>query len=43
MKYDLKVKGDGKLSYYQGADYFEDSDGTFDSQPRKYIDTLADT
>ena len=28
-KYHLKVKGDGKLSYDQGADYFEDPDGTF--------------
>ena len=42
-KYHLKVKGDGKLNYHQGADYFEDPDGTFVSQPRKYIDKLADT
>ena len=42
-KYHLKVKGDGKLNYYLGADYFEDPDGTFFSQPRKYIDKLADT
>ena len=28
-KYNLKVKGDGKLSYHLGADYFEDQDGTF--------------
>ena len=33
-KYDLKVKG---------ADYFEDPDGTFVSQPKKYIDKSADT
>ena len=26
-----------------GADYFEDPDGTFVSQPRKSIDKLADT
>ena len=26
-----------------GADYFEDPDGTFVSQPKKYIDKLADT
>ena len=39
-KYHLKVKGDGKL---KGADYFEDPDGTFISQPRKYIDKLTDT
>ena len=25
----LKVKGDGKLTYHLGADYFEDPDGTF--------------
>ena len=42
-KYHLKVKGDGKLTYHLGADYFEDPDGTFVSQPRKYIDKLADT
>ena len=42
-KYHLKVKGDGKLTYYLGADYFEDPDGTFVSQPKKYIDKLADT
>ena len=42
-KYLLKVKGDGKLTYYLGADYYEDPDGTFVSQPKKYIDKLADT
>ena len=42
-KYHLKVKGDGKLNYHLGADYFEDPDGTFGSQPRKYIAKLADT
>ena len=42
-EYHLKVKGDGKLNYHLGADYFEDQDGTFVSQPRKYIDKLADT
>ena len=42
-KYNLKVKGDGKLTYHLGADYFEDPDGTFASQPKKYIDKLADT
>ena len=42
-KYHLKVKGDGKLNYHLGADYFEDADGTFVNQPRKYIDKLADT
>ena len=34
-KYNLKVKGDGKLSYHLDADYFEDPDGPFVSQPRK--------
>ena len=34
-KYHLKVKGDGKLTYHLGADYFEDPDGTFVSQPEK--------
>ena len=42
-KYHLKVKGDGKLTYHLGADYFEDPDRTFVSQPMKYIDKLADT
>ena len=42
-KYHLKVKGGGKLTYLLGADYFEDPDGTFVSQPKKYIDKLADT
>ena len=32
------VKGDGKFSHHLGADYFEDPDGTFASQPKKYID-----
>ena len=31
------------MTYHLGADYFEDPDGTFDSQPKKYIDKLADT
>ena len=34
-KYHLKVKGDSKLTYHLGAYYFEDSDGTFVSQPKK--------
>ena len=38
-----KVKGDGKLSYHLGTDYFEDPDGTFVSQPRKYIDKFIHT
>ena len=42
-KYHLKVRGDGNLTYHLGADYFEDPDGTFVSQPKKYIDKLADT
>ena len=43
MNNHLKVKGDGKLTYHLGTDYFEDPDGTFVSQPKKYIDKLADT
>ena len=39
----LKVKGDGKLNCHLGADYFEDPDGAFVGQPKKYIDKLADT
>ena len=32
-----------KILLHLGAEYFEDPDGTFVSQPRKYIDRLADT
>ena len=42
-KYNLKVKGDAKLSDLLGAEYFEDPDGTFVSQPKKYMDKIADT
>ena len=42
-KYHLMVKGDGKLTYHLGADDFEDPDLSFLSQPKKYIDKLADT
>ena len=38
----FNVKGDDKLTYHLGADYFEDPDGTFVSQPKKYNDKLAD-
>ena len=31
------------MSYHLGADYFEHPNGTFVSQPRKYIDKLAET
>ena len=31
------------MSYHLGADYFEDPDGTFVSQPKKYIDKSAET
>ena len=31
------------MSYPLGADYFEDPDGTFVSQPKKYIDKFAET
>ena len=31
------------MTYHLGADYFEDPDGTFVSQSKKYIDKLADT
>ena len=37
------IKGDGKLTYHLGADYFEYPDGTFVRQTKKYIDKLADT
>ena len=31
------------MTYHLGADYFKDPDGTFVSQPKKYISRLADT
>ena len=31
------------MSYHLGADYFEDPYGTLASQPRNYIDKLAET
>ena len=31
------------MSYHLDADYFEDPDGTYVSQPRKSIDKLAET
>ena len=30
------------MTFPLGADYFEDPDGTFVSQPKKYIDKLAE-
>ena len=39
-KYNLKVKGDGKLAYHLGADYFHDADGTMVSQPKNYVEKL---
>ena len=39
-KYNLKVEGDGLLTYHLGADYYQDTDGTMVSQPRKYIEKL---
>ena len=42
-KYNLKVQGDGPLTYHLAADYFQDPDGTMVSQPKKYIDKLKVT
>ena len=42
-KYNLKVKGDGPLTYHLGADYFQDPDETLVSQPKKYIEKLEET
>ena len=42
-KYNLKVKGDGPLTYHLGADYYHDADGTMVSQPKKYIEKLKET
>ena len=40
-KYHLKVKGDGKINYHLGVDYFDGPDETFVTQPKKYIYKLA--
>ena len=42
-KYNLKVKGDGPLTYHLGADYIQDPDGTMVSQPKKHIEKLKET
>ena len=41
-KYKLEVKGDSKLTYHLGADYFHAPDGTMVSQPKKYVETLKE-
>ena len=41
--YKLKVKGDGPLSHYLGADYTRDNIKTMVCQPKKYIDRLNDS
>ena len=42
-KYNLKVKGDGPLTYNLVADYFHDPGGTMVCQPKKYIDKWKET
>ena len=42
-KYQLKVKGDGPLTYHLGADYYQNPDGTKVCQPKKYIEKLKET
>ena len=42
-KYQLKVKGDGPLTYHLGADYYHDPDGTMVCQPKKCIEKLKET
>ena len=43
LKYKLKVKGDGPLTYHLGADFYQDPDGTMVSQSKKYIEKLKET
>ena len=43
LKYQLKVKVHGPLTYHLGADYFQDPDGTMVSQPKKYVEKLKET
>ena len=42
-KYQLKVKGDGPLTYHLGADYYHDPDGTMVHPPKIYIEKLKET
>ena len=42
-KYQLKVRGDGPLTYHLGADYYHNSDGMMVCQPKKYIEKLKET
>ena len=42
-KYQLKVKGNGPLTYHLGADYCHDPDGTMVCQPKKYIENLKES
>ena len=41
--YQLKVKGDGPLTYRLGAGCYHDPDGTMVCQPKKYIEDLKET
>ena len=42
-KYQLKVKGDGPLTYHLGTDCYHDPDGTMVCRPKKYIEKLKET
>ena len=42
-KYQLKVKGDGPLTYDLGGEYSLDPDGTMVCQPKIYIEKLKET
>ena len=42
-KYNLKVKGEGPLTYHLGADYYQDQDRTIVCQPKKNIEKLNKT
>ena len=39
---DLCIAAESPSIYHLGADYFEDPDGTFVSQSKKYIDKIMD-
>ena len=43
VKISFKGQRRWEIDVSPGADYFEDPDGFFVSQPKKYIDKLADT
>ena len=43
VKYNIKLKGVGPLSYHLGCGYTRDEDGTLVADPRKYVDKILES